>query len=201
MDTEVFKLTYQFLLIVVVGGALSVAYKELEARRARRDAERDLQRKLQTDVARTYNTAKKIRRLLRAKAADSVPVKDTTPIRAAPYNELMQELNETQLEFEFLKKQAGNLCSNAPDLAAALEAMESYLHEIVRDWEIARLPEQQGTLRASELKHLLEFIGPHASATTFRTSFQEPFEKAIFCLDAVITDQALRRKKGPHKAR
>src|SRR4029077_3709866 len=92
LGEDVFKLTYQFLLLVVIGGALSLIYQEFQHHReeeskafererddvakkkerdaATREAERSLQRQLLTEVVEAYNAAKKVRRLLRAKATE-----------------------------------------------------------------------------------------------------------------------------------
>ena len=68
---KVFELTYQFLLIGVVGGALTIFYQSIQRQRDAREAERGLQRQLLMDVVQAYNGAKKVRRLVRAKARTS----------------------------------------------------------------------------------------------------------------------------------
>ena len=68
LDPAVFKLTYQFFLIVVAGGAVSWLYRELS--RLREEAEQDRQefQKLYSDLVSAYNAYKRAKRLLRARA-------------------------------------------------------------------------------------------------------------------------------------
>src|SRR5213596_2092945 len=113
LGEDVFKLTYQFLLLVVIGGALSLIYQEFQYQRdqdakaferdaATREAERGLQRQLLTEVVEAYNAAKKVRRLLRAKATKYPPatiVSHITPRQQFSANPISTK-HSTDLSFQ-----------------------------------------------------------------------------------------------------
>jgi hypothetical protein len=57
LGDDVFKLTYQFLLLVVIGGALSFLYQEFQHQREQREAERVLQRQFLVDLLEVNQAA------------------------------------------------------------------------------------------------------------------------------------------------
>jgi hypothetical protein len=203
LDYEIFKLTYQFLLIVVVGGAISLLYKQLETEReqaekqkeqqtAQREGDRNLQRELRTELVRAYHGAKKIRRLLRAKAAEYIPGTVSTVIHAEPYNEQMELLVDTQLDFEFFVDRIQNnpkLFSGAPTLATDIKTVESYLNQIIGEYEGSRglFAQHKGTPPLSSLKFLQGFIGPYKLAASFKSEFKAPFQNAVAQLETLLT--------------
>ncbi len=103
ITSDVFKLTYQFLLIGVLGGAVSFVYREFQRERAARDEERlrESERRItelsqlqeiSTELISAYNGAKKIRRLLLAQAIRGRRGEPTQTVLAQPYEEQLQRL-------------------------------------------------------------------------------------------------------------
>jgi hypothetical protein len=187
LGIEVFKLTYEFLLIIVIGGAISLLYshftKVREQEREKRDEEKTLQRKFRVGFLQAYNGAKSVRRLLRATARTLADAKGTTTegIKLAPYDRLMQKLVQVQLQFETLREEAEtekNLFAGVPllqNLDQTLELIESYLNDIVGEYEDSYKLFHKGDLQPiSEFPKLAEFIGPYDSAINFKARFKKP---------------------------
>src|ERR1041384_1379539 len=130
LGSDVFKLTYQFLLITVVGGAIAALYKEFQRQRdeqtkqiersaAAREAKRTVQRHFLTDSVAAYNLAKKARRLLRAKA-----IERRSQVHRDPYDEQMQSLMDAQLAFEALVERVRASPNLFPGVDTDLDAIE-----------------------------------------------------------------------------
>lgn len=155
---ELVKITYQFCLLGVIGGAGSTFFarieKDREARResSRRQAEetrarteklRDAKlelanewRTLLDDLITLYNETKRVRRMLRVKVMNF----ENPPLirNANDYDSLLQDLNEVQLSLESHKRRAeadGRLRSRIPELRIELAGLEKYLNEIIREYE------------------------------------------------------------------
>jgi membrane protein implicated in regulation of membrane protease activity len=199
LGTEVFKLTYQFLLIVVIGGAISWLYsqftkrqeKEDKAReqaRAKKAEEKTLQGKFRVGFLQSYNAAKSVRRLLRATARTITEVNGTTTevIKLSPYDRQMQKLVQVQLQFETLKEEAESeeaLFTGVPELQnlqGTLETIEKYLNRIVSEYEdSSKLFHSGDPQPLAEFPRLAEFIGPYESATDFKTEFKKPAKEIV----------------------
>jgi hypothetical protein len=191
-DNDVFKLTYEFLLIGVIGGALSLFYQNVQHQREVREAERGLQRKLLREVIQAYNDAKKVRRLLRAKARDERAMKDTV-IRAQPYDEQMQVLLDIQLDFEAFKHQAAQsnpgLFPADSGVHAGLDSIEKYLNEIVGEYETHFSLFTGGpppTLPLAQLRKLQDFIAKRKDGSDFDKRFKGPFHSVVAALQKLI---------------
>jgi hypothetical protein len=224
LGDDVFKLTYQFLLLVVIGGALSVVYQEFQHRRddeatkfqqrrddeakdlqrrrddeakqreqdaARREAERVLQRQFLGDVLEAYKAAKKVRRLLRAKARKYIPETRVALVDAKPYEEQMLFLLDIQLDFESLKRRAKSISRSPPintELAVKLESIEKYLNHIVDEYSdhFSEFTGQPPRRQLNEICHVAEFIAKRDPQSKFATEFQEPFHAAVETLQTLI---------------
>jgi hypothetical protein len=199
LGPEVFKLTYQFLLIIVIGGAISLLYSQFtkrqeaankirEQERAKRDEEKTLQGKFRVGFLQAYNAAKNVRRLLRATARTIADVNGTTTevIKLSPYDRQMQKLVQVQLQFETLREEAESekaLFSGVPELQAldeTLGTIESYLNDIVGEYEDSYRLFHGGDLQpVSQFPKLAEFIGPYETATDFKTKFKQPAKQIL----------------------
>jgi hypothetical protein len=105
---EVFNLSYQFLLIVVIGGAISLLYKEFSSERDRTQERRTLVRQMHSELLSSFNAAKRVRRTLRARVGcsfDRGPIQQLK-VTAADYQEQMDLLMDAQLTFEVYAKRA-----------------------------------------------------------------------------------------------
>jgi hypothetical protein len=203
MDPKIFELSYEFLLVTVIGGVVSLVYKQFEAERAqrekqlemervRRDAERKLRADLHADVVRAYNSAKKIRRVLRATAIERSPDAADPRVHPGPYNEQMQALIDTQLDFEaFVHRVRSNptLYAAAPSLKAALTRVEDYLSKIVTEYEgsFGVFKTYVGSPPLSQFPRLSDLVGPYENSL-FSAEFKQPFLSAISDLESRISN-------------
>src|ERR1043165_8291578 len=67
MGSELFSLTYEFLLMVVIGSGVSALFQTVTHGRQARERRRELQRELHQTIVSGWNDAKRARRLLRAR--------------------------------------------------------------------------------------------------------------------------------------
>lgn len=215
LNTEIFKLSYQFLLIVVIGGAVSLIFTEFSKTREqiRKDKEkqessdnliRDLQRKFYNDFIQAYNSAKKIRRLLRARARIKSDNK-LIEIRRLTYDEQMQSLIDVQLKFEFFCEEVKGNPSLFPivfeeteteTLFTKLEKIEKYLNVIVDEYEncYSSFPEillvdESMSIPIIKLKRLAEYIGKYRYAKEFKSNFKKPADEIMEGLQKLLTSE------------
>ena len=185
MEDEVFKLSYQFLLITVIGGALSLLYQRFSAERALTEKRNALLREMHSELLNAYNIAKRARRMLRAHVGSLVTPESR--LRASRYDEEIDKIMDAQLTFEVYAKRAGNAglwFRNGKALGVELNKVEGYLNSLIKEYEdkrstFAGKPPSQAL---SELKTLAEFVGPYKDATGFKDSFKVPFRKALTLL-------------------
>jgi hypothetical protein len=194
LQADIFKITYQFLLIVVAGGGISWLYKDFISIRERKQSDIRAFRDLYSNLVDSYNQYKEIKRLLRAKALRNSD--DGEILLSRPYEKLMMRLNSVQLKFEFYKLDVGgknqffervnekytckdNACSLAQDLAK----VEEYLNEVVDEYEKAlrdyiTMPEYL-KLDDLKLKKVEEFIAKSKNQSSNREIAKKCFKSAI----------------------
>lgn len=178
LGPDVYKLTYQFLLLTVFGGAVSWLFtlhsklrednqKAKEKALTRRTEEKLLLRKLYSNIIQAYNAAKRARRLLRATArcfsSDGNSL-NVTMIILEPYEKQMQEIIDIQLQFEtFIDEVESNptLFSGGAGptvLKGHLKSIEGYLNDIIDEYEnLYNVRADALTLSISKLPRLEEF--------------------------------------------
>jgi hypothetical protein len=202
LGDDIFGLTYQFLLLVVIGGAVTLLFsqysREQTREQERRAEERAIQREFHADLIQTYNAAKRIKRLLQARARSisrNEEGEEVTVIEKAPYDEQMQALIAIQLQFESLADEAKSNpdlfsgIEELKDLPSYLKNMGEYLHCIVNEYEDSyRLFSSDSLLAIEKLPELREFIStPHHKERI--TKFRDPAYKAIAGLQKLLTSK------------
>jgi len=140
LDEEVFKLSYQFLLIVVGGGAVSLLYKQFSTERDEAQERRVLLRQMHSELLNAFNTAKRVRRTLRARARYFRESDVTSPliVNAKDYKEQMNILMDAQLTFEVYAKRAKEsqlFFARGEELQTACRKVEEYLNDIIKEYE------------------------------------------------------------------
>ncbi len=212
---DVFKLTYQFLLLIVFGGAVSWLFTEYskkqeekqkakEKQQEKRAEEKVLVRKLYSDLIQAYNSAKRVRRLLRATARCLSPNQnddDAIMITIEPYHKQMQALIDIQLQFETFKDEVEinpALSSENADLKTLQETLkrnlgsiEEYLNDIVDEYEkVYKLHRNTTpTLPISKLPKLGEFIEKYSSGSDLATKFIRPAYQVMKVLLNLLTSE------------
>lgn len=198
LDYDIFKLTYQFLLLTVIGGTITFLFtfymklREEQARReeqkkARRKEKRSLQRKFYTEFSQAHNDGKKIRRFLRARTRQlsfDAQNKEMILLRTDRYDELLKELTILQLKFESLLDEVKSnpelfATGDVNSLTENMEKIEEYLNQMVSEYENCYRfhPNQSfiddvSYLPLANFDKLKEFIGPYKEATCFKYQFK-----------------------------
>jgi hypothetical protein len=200
VEEKVFDSTYQFFLITIVGGGVSLVYEAYRRERESRERQREIQRNLRSNLISSYNSAKQIRRLLRAKAVRIDLDTRREIVLGEEYSKQLDKLIEAQLSFElavqvvksepelFVDSGSGD---TAPDLAAKLESVEDYLNEIINEYEKSykTFTGDPAIKDFSELPKLREFIGPFSEANELKERVVAPFYKALEIISKVIQIQ------------
>jgi hypothetical protein len=187
LDTEVFNLTYQFLLIVVIGGAVSLLYTQFSDERDRAQEHRVLLRQMHSELLSAFNAAKRVRRTLRARVGCASGVSAMCVVNAAEYEEQIDLLMEAQFTFEVYAKRASDpqlFFGRGEELGTELGTVEDYLNDIIDEYE-DRLKSFEGTppiKPLAKLPKLAEFIGPYKDAHSFQQKFKYPFRRALLAL-------------------
>jgi hypothetical protein len=188
---KILGITFQFFLIVVLGGAVAWLFREYTRQREIKDQHKNELMELRRDLVNAYNRIKCIRRLLRARAQRGGKIRDpNTVIRRSVYEELMGELNEIQLRLEGYKRrvrgeeQIFRSDGVSFDLENSLDKMEKYLNDIISEYETALRPfeEDPDYLSASKLEKLREFIAPRMDEKDIRENIYVAFRQALEAL-------------------
>lgn len=186
-DGKIYELTYQFLLISVIGGSIAWLYKTFDHFRGKRSALREMH----TELMHAYNQAKRVRRKLRAILCTANEINPSTEIISTDYEEQMEELSDAQLTFEVFAKRAedsGLWFLGSKTLANSLKTIEEYLNQILKEYqsEFAKFSGDIPKRQLSQLPKLMEFIGPFDEAKDFQKCFKYPIRDALKALGKVI---------------
>ena len=196
---EYAKLLFQFLLLIVFGGAVSLLYKqhirETEERanlRLREQELLDLRRGFVRNIRQTligiYNDTKRVRRLLRSSCVNESDQNEQV-VLSEPYIKQMEQLLDTQLSLETLVHELKIdqiQLSLDKEISRSVTLMEDYLRSVLQEYE-QRYPVAEAS-RLSELPTLSKFIGPYAESGEFRSNFVHSFQRSNDCLGrAVLT--------------
>lgn len=186
LDDDVFKLTYQFILLVVIGGATGLIFKQVASERDASEADREKRRTVHDELLHAYNIVKRIRRSLRASIGyeSAGTLAQTLPLTWSDYQSNMDELDDQQLVFESYKRRAstGKLFNySSTRLADELTRIEKYLNQIGAEYRGARhqFEENHAELHASKLPLLAEFIGSSGDSAQFQNDFKYAIRKAL----------------------
>ncbi len=191
-SSELFNLTYQFLLLVVGGGGIGWLYKELTASRDRENAAKKEFLEFRAEIVNAYHEYKAIKRLLRAKAKRRIEGDEIVIVSA--YEILVTKLNSLQLEFEtFIMQVKGNekqflkvneLYTNedqGQDLKRDLKVVEKYLNTVVHEYETALAPyaDTPERIELSKLPALKAFIAGGPDIDDSRLAAQNCLKSAV----------------------
>lgn len=200
-DPELFKYCFQFLLLVVIGGAVTLVFtiytklteqksKEKEKENEKRFECKKVQHKFHNDFVQSYNSIKLLRRMFRARTR--LLYKDqqgnkTVAINTKLFDIQMQELTKLQLQFEFYIDEAESNPNLFPDrnvnnsLQTKMKMMRDYLNELVTEYEdcYKLFPNEHyitniETIPLTELPKLAEFIISYKNAINFKEKFRKP---------------------------
>lgn len=178
LGDEPYKIFLQFSLVTVVGGLVSAVFSELKRESESREARRLSLRSFHATALSSYNRAKKVRRLITARVLHNVS--GTVYVRKNEYWALMTELEDVQLEFESMKRQAEvakDFFAKAPDLDGLLDCIQMYLRKPLREFERSQFSDDDTELKFSDFSDLLAFVDDHNKCDGFVRNVSAPFEK------------------------
>ena len=189
LQAEVFSLSYQFLLIVVIGGAISLVYKEFTVEQEQDRERRNFLRQMHSGLLSTFNAAKRVRRTLRAEVGFSaeIEIMKGRELTAAAYREQMDSLMEAQLTFEVHAKQADDhslFFAHGEQLAPDFKRIEEYLRQIIEEYErcFVNFTGTPAAMALADLPKLAEFIGPDNVKGDFHRNFKFAFRDVLSAL-------------------
>jgi hypothetical protein len=192
VGTGIFNATYQFLLVVVLGSGVTAVFQTLAQARDARERRKTLQREIHGALITGYNDAKRVRRLLRARARSGV---DANIIDRGEYDTQLEALSSAQLSIEFATRRIElnrTVFPHAEDLRAALKAVGAYLNTIVDEWEDLRPKSAAATpFIITTLPALDAFLRHYNDSPAFRDGFKKPFDIALRLIEEALADDVL----------
>ena len=198
-DESTFKITYQFLLITIIGGAVAYLYKLLEVDRERRKDLRDMH----AELLGAFNKAKTVRREIRAHVGvidrcinekghkSEGRINDKGYIRKDIYVDCMAKLNQAQLVYEVYSKRAENSAlwfEDSKEFESNVRMIEKYLNNILKEYqtELHLFDPDSEIQEISNFETLLEFISPFKDDSDFDLNFKKPGDGALISLSKLM---------------
>ncbi len=181
----IFKLTYQFALLVVMGGAVGWVFRSYTKIREGLESDRQELLGATRDLVSSYNDIKAIRRILRAQAQKCGEIGEPeTYIQIDVYERQVLKLSRVQLTLEAYKRRVNadkQLFKEAAGLHRRLSEMEVYLHCVIEEYELAfrEFSEKPTSLLAIELPKLSEFIAPRMESNAIKENILFAFHGAL----------------------
>ncbi|MER5456331.1 hypothetical protein ABT008_16240 [Micromonospora sp. NPDC002389] len=204
VGAETYKILLQFVLVVVLGGAVALIYQatnrdaDLRLLQARREEERALvvretrQRHLR-ELIEQYHVVKRSRRMIRAHALTSPFGKPDIRVVVAKYDEFMQVILDAQLwleGFAHLVRADDEIFPADPTLIRNLRSAEEYLRSLIAEYESLMPTIRNDTeIAYSAFPKLAEFVGPYADSDHFRSLFVHPINAVLHHLRTLVLDE------------
>ena len=191
------KISFQFCLVGVFGGAIAWMFREYTRLREINESDRQELLSVTKEIVHAYNKIKEIRRILRARAQRLGEIgEETTIIKTDIYEEEMQNLNRLQLHCEGFKRRVRaekKLFEKAKGLYSNLDKMEKYLNDVIDEYESALRyhAETPQALPANDLPKLSAFIAPRMENSEIQNSVLFAFRGTLKALTEALTDARL----------
>jgi hypothetical protein len=193
LDPEVFKLSYQFLLIVVLGSAVTLSFQAIAVGRDARDKRRSMQREIHDALVEAYNDAKHARRLLRARARTGGNGADPSVdprLDVDEYDGQMEAVSRAQLGIELVIRRIkfnSRSFRRAKEITTHLGIVEKYLNQVIDEWEDVRVQSRRSPrLTVHSLPALDDFLRHYDHSARFRLEFKVPFASALQLLERAL---------------
>lgn len=202
VGVEAYRTLLQFLLVVVLGGGVSLVYqaynrdsdrrverfRQMEARAAAVQEAR--QRHLRALIDE-YHSVKRVRRLLRATALNHEEVFADRRVRVSRYDDLMQIVLDSQLTLETMARTMrtdGGAFATDLGLIEAVSAGEEYLRALITEYEEVMPKTSEPDIALRLLPELAAFLGPYRDAERFRVEFVHSMNAALASVERAIVN-------------
>lgn len=192
IGAELFRTILQVLAIVIFGQVVSLVATSLSRERKRMDSLFEFKRGILGQLNSTYASAKRVRRLLRARGlvfrTDEVPLTldehfpEAVAIERDPYDQYLQELVDIQLTIETIGREvvASRFAFRDPRaIEMGLRSMDDYLNGILHEYQFlfSRFRESS-QVSLDELVRLRDFLGRY-SGSEFERDFILQYAKVL----------------------
>ncbi|MGQ0650050.1 MAG: hypothetical protein ACT4P7_21075 [Gemmatimonadaceae bacterium] len=182
LGKELGKLTGQVVLVTVIGG---VILQEYNRRRDQKSERRERRNRMIGILVESYSSAKRSRRLLRAKCRATPPAvgaADGLHLSRVTYEEQMGSLNDVQLSLEMLIHDFMTFpetFKRQDEIKRAVERMENYLGTLITEYENGhRLVDDSQPVHVAGVHRFADFL--HGKKDSFfRKNFTYSFRIAL----------------------
>ena len=196
---EVAKAGAQLFVVVLIGGGIAATYKYLETEREDRRRVDEYIRSVRRELLEAYNRIKAVRRTLRAYGFRSPESGVLTAEQVAEFEAQVHLLVEAQLSLEKIARETKSdtqvFGSHGGRIYHFIHKAESYVNQVVRDWEKHPLAIVVGGFAhpaTTQMTHLQAFLD---SATIgFKANVSEPVEE----VERLIGGQLLGSSRSQH---
>lgn len=187
LGRKIVEIVVQTAAVTVAGGILIQAYLKWHSRETGLN---EFRKAVLDSLVKGYVNTKRLRRLLRATAKqDGISTTDNpwTAVPVAHYEKYLEELNQTQLDFEVLNRRVqvfATAFQRSDALVTYVKEMSEYLDALVSEYERfrARIQPYSDQVRLDTLPVLKGFLF-RKSESTF-SSFTAPFHQAVQVIQA-----------------
>lgn len=189
VEPKVFEVLAQLVLLAGFGGVGSLVVDELNRARESREQTRERLRNALSDLIKSYNKIKSLRRRLRAEAVRPNYEDPHAVVNGREYAALLQLLNDEQLSIEaHLRLVEGNsdVYADSKILIHELGIAEKSLGKLVSEWErnLGSFEGDTPQQSLAELPSLRCFVGD--ADTGFGPSVADPISNVLKTLSRAI---------------
>lgn len=223
LEFEVAKSLLQVGVVAVTGGVISLLVfeyrngrledeKQQEVKRQQFEKQRDLERKqveyrdelLRSTLSQAmnaYSQTKKGRRLLRSQALEIQDDDTEELVLANRYDAYLEAIIDAQLALENLARDvetSARAFSQSGTVRRSLWDMESYLSDLIGEYEYERKRFSDGRLALDRLPRLKDFLLPAEEGSRFKPQFVAPYHKVQRLIRGDLQHTSLP-ERGAHR--
>lgn len=182
-NPKLFEALWNLLALGLGGGAVAFLFGQYSKEREGRERDRTIQREIFKEIVIAYGRAKKVQRLMRARAICHISDGEVH-VLCDEYDKLFDDLNDARFSFEAQIHQiAANsrLFPNSRRVMGKLRKMEEYLALTIQEhqrelWRFSDTPRKR---LLSDLHALEGFLGYNDQTKEFRSDFKYPFREVM----------------------
>ncbi|MCZ7374033.1 hypothetical protein [Micromonospora sp. WMMC250] len=201
LGPETYKTLLQFVLVVVLGGAVSLIYQatnrdaDLRLLQAQREEERTLviretRQQYLRELIEQYHVVKRSRRMLRAHALTRPFGEPDIRVMIGKYDEFMQLILDAQLwleGFNHLVQADGEVFPTEVGIVRSLKSVEGYVRSLIAEYEsLMPTVRDDAEVAISAFPALAEFVGPYAESGSFRELFIHPMQAVLHHMRTLV---------------
>lgn len=191
---ELAKAFVQLAVVTVLGGLVAATVRYVESRREENRRLDEYWADLYREVVAAYNGVKAVRRTLRASGFGSHTADALSADQVEQFRMQMTSLLQSQLSLESVGRELRTRqAADTGDACKAINRVESYVHDIIEDWEVHghKITQGASSTQLDDLERLRSFLGDTDQG--FGTNARDPMERL-----AKFTRGKLGTEHGEH---